>query len=174
MQPPRSAETLSSAPFTYHRPTAGGGFLGGSPAEPGLLNALHSMRRKKNLVKGMHSFCHSPVGSAQHHLFKHAIILLNPVTQPHPLPSSASCKKMGLYTAVDISDFCAGVAGQGLCLLLLLCAVLGRERAARNREIIKTDTDKASAGIFCFRAMTESGDEDKMNKLRLLILFSLN
>lgn len=45
-------------------------------------------------------------------------------------------------------------------------------RRLPGRKIIKTDVDKASAGIFCFRAITESGDENKMNKVQSVICFS--
>lgn len=100
--------------------------------------------------------------------------MLHPATQPHPRPSSALAEKIRVYTAVGVSDFCAGVAGQGPHLLLLLRAGLGRKNAARSREIIKPDTDKARAGLFCFRAVTESGGEAEMNELRLLILFAFN
>lgn len=85
--------------------------------------------------------------------------LLNPVTQPHPLPSSE--KEKGALPRWVLQTP-AGTAGQGL----------GMEEAARKREIIKTDVDKASAGIFCFRAITESGDKNKMNKVQSVICFS--
>lgn len=65
----------------------------------------------------------------------------------------------------------AGTVGQGRCLRPA-CAGLGMEEAARKREIIKPDVDKASAGIFCFRAITESGDKNKMNKVQSVICFS--
>lgn len=98
------------------------------------------------------------------------ITLLNPVTQPHPLPSSGSCRKRGLCPRW-VPQTPAGTAGQGRCLRPP-CAGLGMEEAARKREIIKTDVDKASAGIFCFRAITESGDKNKMNKVQSVICFS--
>ena len=50
---------------------------------------------EKKLVKGIHLFCHSPVSSAQHHLFKHAIILLNPVIQHKAHPPQPPARKWG-------------------------------------------------------------------------------
>jgi len=111
---------------------------------------------KNHLVKGMRFFCRSPVGSALHHLIKRAVILLNPVTRSHLVPSSASCEKRGCYTPVGASDFCAGVAGQGRCLLfLLLCLCCTGQRKGCQKQRNNKNRHRQSQ---CWDILLQSND----------------
>lgn len=154
-------------PALLAHPTRSG--LGGSPAGPS--NTLQSTRRNCQIPR---LSCHIlSLSSAS--CFLPASHLLYPATQPHPRPTSALGDTARVCSTAGVPAFGAGVAGQGPRLLLLICLRrAGQKKGCQNSRNNKNTHRQSQAGIFCFRATTESGGEVKINKLWLLILSASN